>query len=456
MSQEYIELQLASLAHDGRAVGRDMQRVVFVQGGLPGQRVKARIIKTKKNFAEAECVEILEEAEDFIEPPCSHAKDCGGCPLQSMPYAKQLFWKENMLKEALQRIGKLQHVPFTRMHASPNLWAYRNKMEFAVGYDASGKLILGLRGKGSHEIVATPACLLMPESFKPVLMKVQNLMAATGLKPWQGEKQAQRGQENPDTLWRHVVLRVCDKPFGCHVQLITAPTNGKNRHTIARLGQNLLDAKLGVVGFVHEERHSASLFAMGERCITSLGEKNLTLHLAGMDYALPHGAFFQINTAAAQYICTEAARMADLQGHEILWDVYCGVGAPGLHMAKKAQAVFGVESHKAAIDIAKQNAAHMGMEHCTYVADKAENVLHTWPKPHVVLLDPPRAGMHAKAIESVLKAKPEQIVYISCNPATLARDIAVLCTAYSVESVSAVDLFPHTAHVESCIHLRKA
>ncbi len=460
MTQQLVEVELTSLAHDGRAVGRvssdaPRQQVIFVQGGLPGQRVLVQITKAKKNFAEGICVEILQQAADFVPPKCIHAKDCGGCPLQAMPYERQLFWKQSMLTEALTRIGKVQNIPFTKMHPSPQLWGYRNKMEFAVGKNEDDELIIGLRAKASHHIIATEQCLLMP--CGDILNKLQVLMSATGFEPWQDLE-----QELEQGLWRHVVIRKPNAMHAYHVQIITAEASAAERRVIAKLGQDLLDAGLNVVGFVHEERTSSTLYAQGELCVTELGQKYLQEQLGGVSYALGHNSFFQVNTQAAEHLCAQAQEMAALTGGEILWDIYCGVGAPSLGFAKKAKELYGVESNVQAITMARKNAEALGFTHCHYVVGTAENVMKhmanapskpAWPKPDVVIVDPPRAGMHLKVVQALLSAKPKRIVYLSCNPATLARDVAILAEHYELKCISAVDLFPHTAHVESCAQL---
>ncbi len=480
MTQEYQEIHLHALAHDGRAVGRALSHmneeafssqnaqdtkslgpIVFVQGGLPGQMVRARITKSKKNFSEAICTEVLQESADHIAPACPQAHLCGGCPLQSMPYEKQLFWKERMVKEALQRIGKVAHVPFEKIYPSPLQWHYRNKMEFAVGKTDSNELILGLRAKGSHSIVAAEQCLLMPKEFVPVLIRLRQLMTATGLQPWENTPQNSHKQ-----LWRHVIIRRAydahkNNALGCHVQIITAPASAKSRHTLARLGQSLLDANLGVFGFVHEERHSTSLYAQGERCITQLGQKYVSETLANITYTLHHSAFFQVNTMAAEHLCTEATAMAALSGEEILWDIFCGAGAPGLGLAGKAKEVYGVELNTHAIQMAKNNAQNLGYAHCHYIAGNAERIIKNppaqgaWPRPHVILIDPPRAGIHQSLIQTILHSHAHRLIYISCNPATLARDVALLQQKYTLERVCAADLFPHTAHIESCALLTR-
>ncbi len=478
MTKQYTEIQLSSLAHDGRAVGRmeidgQNQRVVFVQGALPGQKVLAHITKLKKNFAEGVCVDVLQQSADFVAPLCVHAEECGGCSLQSMPYEKQLFWKQNMLKEALQRIGKVQHIPLSKMYASPLLWGYRNKMEFAVGLDAiSGKVYLGLRASASHNIIPTPHCLLMPQECEQVLQRLEKLINGTGFEPWnalqgQGASTQKTSNSVQTGLWRHVVIRMphAEGKKSCHIQIITAPASAEQRLIIARLGQDLLTANLGVVGFVHEERDSSTLYAQGERCITQLGERHLCEKLAGVSYKIAHNSFFQVNTLAAEHLCVEAKAMADLKDDEIIWDIYCGVGAPGLGLAKHAKALYGVESSAQAIDMARHNAAQLGYEHCNYVVAKAERLMKSnhksskikpvLPKPDVIVVDPPRAGMHADVVQTILAVNPKRIVYISCNPATLARDIALLGVKYELGSLSAVDLFPHTAHVESCALLIK-
>lgn len=458
---EDLELDVQSLSHDGRAVCRHGQRVIFVRGGLPGQRVLARILRSKKNFAEGVCQSVLTPAPDALAAPCPHARLCGGCPLQEMPAATQLHWKERILRDALARIGKISDAPVEPILPSPRAWGYRNKMEFAFGPGVPPtSLALGLREGGSHAVCDIRNCLLLPRGGMEVLHRVRQLATASGLPAWEdvqpldGEGTV-RSSTGGRGFWRFAVLRMPEAPLALGggrqllVTCITAPGDAEARRAVRQLGETLLADALGVTGFVHEERHSAGLLAQGEKLVCTLGRTELHERLGGVDFAVDHAGFFQVNTAAAEHLCQLARDMAEPGPSDILWDLYCGVGAPGLCLAAGVRALHGVEYAPRAVDMARRNAAAAGLAHCRYQAGDVRRHMGRLPRPDTVLLDPPRAGLHPDVIKGLLRAAPRRMVYISCNPATLARDIALLAPAYTLARVAPVDLFPQTPHVES-------
>lgn len=454
-----LELDVLALSHDGRAVCRDGQRVIFVRGGLPGQRIRARLTAAKKRYAEGLCEAVLRPAPDALPAPCPHAGECGGCFLQEMPYTQQLFWKTRILAEALHRIGKLEHVPLAPIIPSPQTWGYRNKMEFAFAPDSENGLRLGLRAAGSHAVTDIRHCLLLPAGGMDVLRALRELAQESGLPAWNDAEQ--RG----DGFWRFAVLRMPQTAAPnaenalqpqCLVSCITAPATPEQQARVASLGQELMVRLPAVTGFVHETRAAVAPVAQGERVCLRLGQTTLRERLGGVDFDVDHAGFFQVNTAAAEALCQMAADMAALTGKEQLWDLYCGVGAPGLCLAAQAASLHGVECAPAAVDMARRNAARAGLAHCRYEAGDAARVPLRWPRPDLALVDPPRAGLASGVTRALLKAHPKKIIYISCNPATLARDVALLGTRYTVERVVPIDLFPQTSHVESIVLLQRA
>lgn len=462
------DLDVHALSHDGRAVGRVLDeddanargQVVFVQGALPGQRVRVRLIAAKKNFAEGQLVTVLTPAPDAQAPFCPHAADCGGCPLQEMPYNAQLYWKQRILTDALTRIGKLQDITVRDILPSPQEWGYRNKMEFAFGSDVQGSVFLGLRQRGSHTIVDVTHCKLMPEPAMQVLTKIRELAQKSNLDVWDAA-------EEGSGFWRNIVLRMplsqapasanADAPKAggqCLVYCITSRGTAKEQLIVKDLGHDLMAAMPCVTGFVHEVRDSCDNIPMGEKSLCRLGEDTLTEYLGGHSYTVGAKSFFQVNTNAAEHLCAAVAEGADLSGTEILWDVYCGVGAPGLSIAAKASRVYGIETSSQAVDMARKNAATAGYEHCAYAVGDAHILLRRLASPHFVLVDPPRGGLHSEVVKELLRAMPKKIVYVSCNPATLARDAALLVQqGYTVGMVQPVDLFPHSPHVECVLVL---
>ncbi len=468
MNKEIIQIELTSLSHDGRAVGRLDARVVFVEHALPGQTVRAAITKSKKNFAEATCLEVLQDAPDSISAPCPHADICGGCSLQTMSAATQLHWKERIVHEAMTRIAKLapeQSACIAPIVPSPQAWEYRNKMEFAFGQGEDGSLVLGMRGKGSHTVVPVPHCKLMPQGCMDVVRQVTALCKEAKLQAWVPTNK-EHGQDKPGIL-RHLIIRRPHtlSPEGTPqllVNLITAPAGTNLRLRISRLGQDLMNLCSNVTAFVFEERRNNTMIAQGEHVISKIGNTLLREELGDVQYTLGYNTFFQINTPAAQALCTEINTLATLDMPEkdtvCLWDLYCGVGAPGLslvrHLGSEKTTVYGVEINPKAIEIAKKTA--QGLNYTAhYEAGDTKKVISKWPTPDCILLDPPRTGMAPEVVEQVKQSQAERIIYVSCNPATLARDIALLSDAYELKKLTPLDFFPQTPHVESCVLLIK-
>ncbi len=465
MNKEIITLELTSLSHDGRAVGRVDSRVVFVEHALPGQVVRASIHKSKKTFAEATCLEVIEEASYSIPAPCPHAQNCGGCALQTMPQDVQLLWKERIIHEAMTRIAKLspeQSACIAPIVPSPQAWEYRNKMEFAFGQNSDGSLVLGLRAKGSHDVMAVPHCKLMPKECIQILQQVTNLCQDAGLHAWT-DAQRSAPKPAPKNILRHLIIRrphtlQPDGKAQIVVNLITAPAPKELRLRLSRLGKDLMQSCRAITGFLHEERRSASMLAQGEQTITKMGNPLLQETLGKVNYTLGHTAFFQINTNAAHALCDEIIAMVNPSAYAdkspCIWDLYCGVGAPGLNLAhsfgKEPFTLYGVEINSHAITFAKKNAQALDNNTTEYVAADTKKALQHWPAPDIILLDPPRTGIAPEVAQAILQSQAPCLIYVSCNPATLARDMATLSEAYTLQKLVPFDFFPQTPHVESC------
>ena len=576
-AQTHLSLDITALSHDGRGIARiapsaplaptDGQSarstVVFVANALPGQQVEARVLRRKPSFIEAEATALLREAPDAARPICPHHAECGGCPLQTMPYEQQLYWKRALVLDPLARIGGLDRRQLDAMLPplvpSPALTRFRNKMEFAFGQDArNNDLVLGLRRRNGREITAVPHCALMPPEALRIVSLAGKLAAESGLPPFtapdsrQGQSQpspvnrgnsrgtgrgrqgrypgpqqgrqhdsrqaayrhaahqySTNGSDCADTgFWRFFVLR---RGLAADMRTprwwavcITSPGNEDQRAAVRLLGREILSAFPQMAAFIHEERATADAYAFGEKRVQTLdaaGRENpaaarLFLPLAGMGFALDAASFFQVNTGGAQALARAAQGMLkpEASAHtasgpvaRALLDLYCGVGAPGLLLARDYAALLGLEQDARAVQLAAVNAKANGIAHCTYEAGDAahrlerlaalppearwqvagpeadsmaatENIVTKAPvetpeeTPVDALVDPPRAGLSPRALQALLHMAPERILYISCNPATLARDAAQLRGSYTLERLAAVDLFPHTPHIE-CLSL---
>lgn len=488
-------MAVQALAHDGRGVGRlgngdaacpgalsdpTAGTVVFISGALPGQIVRAQAVRRKPRLIEAVALDILRPAPDAVPPLCPHQRICGGCPLQIMPYARQLDWKRQLALDALTRIGRLDRAMLESVleavHPSPRLREFRNKMEFAFGSDREGSLILGLRRRGSLEAIPVPGCVLLPPPAFEIVNAVRDLAARSNFAPYvpRSERDERAAGQRGHGFWRFLILRrgrTAENPAPRWWALcVTSPGDRARRAAVRALGKNLLAAFPALAAFIHEERGSRENLAAGERRVLTLDDQGrerpeaalLHLPLADRVFSLDAASFFQVNTGAAQTL----ARLArDMLGPRTppgggLLDLYCGVGAPGLVLAPSFERVLGLECDARAVALARSNAAVMGLAHCRYLADDAAALDHragtgsgpisrTWD---TALADPPRAGLSPKALSNLLKLAPRRLLYISCNTATLARDAVLISSQYSLKRLAIVDLFPHTPHLE-CLSL---
>lgn len=506
---DVVELRIGALASDGRGIGRLTGQdapgdrdasgaglTVFVGGALPGQMVRARITTVRKRLAEADVTAVVRPSPEEREALCPHGGRriesgtgsesgngaecegrwpgaCGGCPWQGLRYDRQLFWKERILRDALERVGRLEDPPVLPVLASPREWGCRNKMEFAFapvgeggagflpgGSGSGGGLVLGLRERASRRVTPVTGCLMQSGRTMRLLEAMRGFAADEGLSAW-----------NPASgqgLCRFLVTR---EPVGeaeatpargaaaraCLAELIVGPDLAADAAAAfgRRVAAALREAVPDLTGFVLSRRAAASDVAYGETTLYREGETRLTERIGPLRVELGHDAFFQVNTAAASLLYAEAARMADAGAARRFWDVYCGVGSLGLYLLKagglpRETELTGIETMPGGVRMARRNAAALGLERCRFVRGDAADVLRRLPGvPDVMTVDPPRAGLAPAVIRSILRVMPARLVYVSCNPATLARDAALLAPGFRLCRTRPVDLFPQTPHVES-------
>lgn len=441
-----FDVTVDALAQGGKAVCRHDGRVIFVDRGLPGQRLHVRLTTVRKRFAEAECLAVLTRAEDECAPFCPHFGDCGGCTWQDLPYPSQLTWKERFVRDSLQRIGRIEAPNVLPTLASPLLQGFRNKMEFAFTTDAEGTLHLGLRRRGGHEVVDVTACGLQTATTCRVVTAARDLARASGLPGWDDASHC--------GFWRFIVVREPARGGQCLVQCITAP-HPEAEQAVRTLFASLRQRVPGITGCVHSIRSQDSQVAYGDSTVFTEEEVMLTERLGDLELGFGHDTFLQTNTRATELLYAEVERMARLGGHERVWDLYCGVGSIALWLAGRAAAVRGLEATPASVEAAQKNARHAGFTHCDFVAGDVRALLRprkgqkAETPPDVIVTDPPRAGMHPDVVASLIRIAPQRIVYVSCDPATLARDVGLLSSRYVLIEARPVDLFPHTPHVET-------
>lgn len=468
---DHMTLSIQSLSHDGRGIAKIAQKndpslVCFVQNALPGQRVHVRITQKHKRYWEAECLGI-EDRGDTIDPPCPHQSACGGCPLQCLPYERQLLAKGAILRESLLRIGHLSSKVLDECLLppipSPSLFQYRNKMEFAFSLE-KGELILGQHAPKSRLCIETPHCLLLPKEGHEILRYFLEYARKTDLPPYFAPGEREKGKKK-NGFWRFVILR--HGYFGTNsnpqwlLLCLTSHADKKVQFQVRDIGETLLNECPNLAQFIHEERHSADQYAFGEKRILSLHkDKNdsFSLPLGSLSFALDPASFFQVNLQAAEYIgqfVTKHLLPQKSDAPETLLDLFCGVGAPALLGASRFSQIHGVELQKKSVDFARINAQACGIPNARYHAGRVEEILPMLPDPHCIIADPPRSGLGERIVKHEKLRHARTFLYISCNPATLARDLSHLLSFYTLREIQPIDLFPHTPHIETCVLLEK-
>lgn len=450
-----LNLRISALAHDGRGIGfldpvaGKRGKAVFVAGALPGQSALCRATRDKGAWLEAELLEITDPGDNICQPVCGHWQVCGGCPLQTMPYASQLRWKESIALDAMRRLGGLRDVEqkWQGIIPSPELTGFRNKIELAFGKDAGGQTTLGFRRRGSHEVFTPDSCGLVDKAAMDIAASMRDIAADSGIRA---------------SFWRFLVLRNGlgeNGKKGWRAICITFPGGKTEREAVKAAGRNLLGQCPDLAAFIHEERRDASMFAKGEKrvvCLDGSGADNasaaiMRLPLGGKLFKMDVASFFQVNGSASEKLAQLAIKMdSQCQSRESLLDAYCGVGAPGLLLAGNYKMAAGIEYDPVACSMARDNARRIAA--CHYHAGQTGKILEKLKNRNfsTVLADPPRQGLEKKAMRGLLELLPQNIIYISCNPATLARDSRFLSGHYTLSGLGAADLFPHTAHVECC------
>ena len=428
---EQIELEIDSLAFGGRGVARADGFVVFVAGALPGDRVRAEVTKGKKRFAEARTVELLRASPDRLPDRCVHGGEpCPGAPWQGLPYEQQLHHKQEQVAEALDRIGGLEGFDLEEIVPAVEQWRYRNKLEYSFGEEGD-ELTLGFHARGRWDlIVDVDDCHLSSEQGNEARNAVREWARAEAVPAW--DARARRG------VLRNLAVREGRRTGQVQTRLVTTearfPRPPVDLHTMVEDDAGSTDGPTGV-----------------------LGEERLREELCGLELEMSHGAFFQTNTEMAERLYAVAGEFAGLSGTERVFDLFCGIGTIGLTMARGAGEVWGLEIVPEAIADAERNARGNGIENAHFMAANARTgvrpLVEKAGKPDVVVVDPPRAGLSQKIVRRLIECEAKKIVYVSCNPTTLAPNAAQLGEAgYRLRRVRPVDMFPQTPHIE-CVAL---
>ena len=431
------------LAVSGGSVARLSTMAVFLDKGLPGETLRCRITECKPRFARAEVLETLTESPDATPSFCEFGDQCGGCAWTTLAYPAQLAWKERHVRETLHRIGKvaLEQIEYLPITPSPRQFRYRNKMAFAFGY-CDGKSSIGLKQRNTHTIIPITDCALCALPVKDILTVTRQWIEEARLTPYDGKS----------GYLRFLVVRCPDHtPNGtpqCLVECITAPGNRETAQQVERLGKMLMEAT-ATTGFIHSVRKTRTDVAYGEKIVASAGETTVLEQFGKVLLEAPVQAFLQANTTAATLLYGYIREYADQEQAKTVWDIYCGVGGIALSLAREDRIIRGIETEGAAVRFATKNAAHVPGD-CAFIrGDATMKAAQISPPPDLIVTDPPRSGLSPETRNTILKLRPARILAVSCDPASLARDIADFSQLYQIKSVKTVDLFPHTPHVET-------
>jgi 23S rRNA (uracil1939-C5)-methyltransferase len=455
---QLIELNISGIAFGGKGLSRIDGLVVFVDNSVPLDRVVARVIKRKKQYAEARVETLLEPSPFRISPPCIYSGFCGGCKWQALSYEKQLVYKRQHVVESLEHIGLIQNVLVHPTIPSPLKFGYRNKMEFSCSdrrwllpdemglENVDSGFAIGLHVPGTYyKVLDIKECLLQPDLGNHILNDVRNFLKSSDAPVY--------GLKNHAGYWRFLMLRHSAAYDQWMVNLITAT---ENREIVQPLAEKLTDKYPQIVSIVNNITSRKAGIAVGEYEIPLAGFSCIKDKIGSYEFEISANSFFQTNTIGAKLLYDTVKRYAALSGRETVVDLYCGTGAIAIHLAEYAKNVIGMEIAESAVIDAENNCRINRISNCRFIlGDIKESFLKVEIRPDVMIIDPPRAGMHKDVVKKVINMLPEKLVYVSCNPASMARDVSMLKDSYKVLEVQPVDMFPHTYHIESVARLEK-
>jgi len=447
-TENILEVTVEKIVAEGLALARVDRNVIFLDGGYPGEEVRVRITKRKRNYLEGTVIDVIGNRHaGRIDSPCPHYGVCGGCRFIDIDYRSRLSFKEEILKEALVKIGKinLDDVIFNPIVASPKIFRHRNKMEFAFGANESGELILGLRRPGNfRDVIETTDCLLLPEDSNDFMVKLTEDLRNTELKPF-------NSYTNLGDL-KYLTLRFNEK-YEFIAYITVADENSGD--TVTAVLDSLKKDFDRLVGYGYFVNSSSGSRAQGDS-VTLYGDGYLRQHARGITFDVSPESFFQTN------IYCNPLLMAEVEHHtgsgDLLWDLFSGTGTLSLPLAHLFSNVYGIEINEAAVKNAEMNAFKNNISNVNYLANTLKKGLKDiveLGRPDVLIFDPPRCGVGAKLLKKIMDIAPQKIVYVSCNPTTMASDINILSEEYRLVEVTPVDMFPHTYHLETVTHLIK-
>lgn len=453
--RQIVECEVTDVAYGGKGLAKLDGFAVFIDQTVTGDRVEARITRKKRNFAEAVVHEMLAPSTLRVDPPCPYSGFCGGCKWQFIAYSYQLDVKRRHVAESLEHIANIHGTIVHPTLPSKKTFGYRNKMEFScsdrrwlmpheMGTETDISFALGLHVPGTfHKVLDTQACLLQPETGNRLLAAVRNYMLASD--------QPVYGLRSHEGFWRFLMLRHSVDRDQWMVNLVTA---SEDRKAVLPLAERIREQFPTVVSVINNITARRSGVAIGEREIHLSGEPVLTDRIGDFEFEISANSFFQTNTRSARLLYETVSNYSALEGNETVLDLYCGTGTIAIWLARQAKEVIGLELVESAVTDAQKNCRKNDVQNCRFLPGDVKETLDAINfTPDLLVIDPPRAGMHKDVLKKVVRLAPQKIVYVSCNPATMARDLVELKEAYDITQVQPVDMFPHTFHIESVASL---
>ena len=446
---DICQVTIEDIGTDGEGIGKIDGFTLFIKDAVLGDKVEAKIMKAKKNYAYAKLEKVLTPSPFRVEPKCQFHKQCGGCQIQAMDYQKQLEFKHNKVRNNLIRIGGLDADYVDSIMETPvgmeTPFYYRNKAQFPFGKNKEGKTITGFYAGRTHNIIENTDCALGVAENEVILEKILKYMEEEKVVPY--EEETHKG------LLRHALIR---KGFATGQLMVCLVINGKKLPAEEKLVQSLLEVE-GMTSISVSVNTEKTNVIMGKEIRLLYGKEQIEDEIDGITFKISPLSFYQVNPVQTERIYSQALKYADLNGDETVWDLYCGIGTISLFLARKAKHVYGVEIVPQAIEDAKENAARNGIENVNFYVGKAEEVL---PEKYekegifadVIVVDPPRKGCDEDCLSTMVQMQPKRIVYVSCDSATLARDVKYLREhGYELMQARIFDNFPQSVHVESVV-----
>lgn len=439
-----LNVFVEDLTHDGSGVAKVEGYPLFIPGALPGEEVDIHVTKTMKKYGFARLVNVTKASPDRVEPPCHVFSECGGCQMQHLSYEGQLVQKRKTVRDVMDRIAKLPDVPVHPVKGMDNPWRYRNKSQIPFS-ERDGDIVSGFYRTRTHHIVDTDVCIIQSEEADELMTALKHELHGLGIEAY--DERTHRG------MLRHLIVRKGRATGEIMVVLVTNKRKFPQKEAVVALIQRVIPDVTSIMQNINNQKTNV---IFGEETICLHGKSFIIDSIGGIDFEISARSFYQINPEQTEVLYGQALEYAQLTGDESVIDAYCGIGTISLFIAQKAKEVYGVEIVPQAIEDAKRNAELNNIDNTYFEAGPAEVIIPKWyadgKRFDVLVVDPPRKGCDEELLKTILEYKPNRIVYVSCNPGTLARDLRILEDGgYRTQEVQPVDMFPHSSHVECVV-----